>query len=169
MSIELSCILTTMQPNILTLPIAIVFSVFLLGASYGTSEKREKVVVSVTRVMHQKNSIGDKVTLSVTIHAPARLGGFQFLIETDSKDRVVTRKKYPTGSLQILELPVKTMKELEDQIEARISVEKTLDRGIDPRSISQAFVMPSVRMSELPKSMVECVVATQSDEQDEEP
>ena len=156
--IELSCILRIMQTNIVTLPLAFLFSIFLMASSHGNPEKNEKVIASVTQVMHQNNSVGDKVRLLLTLHEPSRLGGFKFLVVTESSDRVKTRQGFPVGSLQMLALPSKTVKELEAQIEAHESVEKTLDKGVHPARISQAFLLPSVRLSEVSASLVEIFI-----------
>ena len=118
--------------------------------SYADVESQEKILASVTKVVHPENTANETVTLWMTIHSPSRFGGFQFIVVTDSTDRTKIRAEFPTGSLQTLELPANIVKKLEEQIDAHLSIEKTLDSGINPMRISQAFLMPSVKISELP-------------------
>ena len=125
------------------------FFTMLADFSYADAEREEKIVASITRVVHPKNGIADTVSIQMTIHSPSRLGGFQFIVVTESTERAKIRAKFPTGSLQTLGLPANTLKELEAQIDAHIAVEKTLDKGIDPMVISQIFLLPSVSLLEL--------------------
>ena len=155
-----------MKTNISKLSIAILFSILLLMQSHGNPEKHEKIVASISQILHAENSIGDNTTLILTIHSPNRLRGFQFLIVTNSNDRAATRQKFPVGSLQMLDLPSKTVKELEEQIDAHRSVEKTLDKGIHPTQISQAFLLPSVHLPEVSASLAEFIVGFRTAEQD---
>ena len=161
--------LKNMEVHFNPLFLVTLFSAVLLTSSFASAESDENVVASITWIEHQQNALSGTVTLSVTIHAPIRLAGFQFLIVTDSAERSVIRKKYPIGSLQMLALPSKTVEELESQIEGRSAVEESLDTGIDPRVISQGFLMPSVALAELPKGLVKFVVDAKSILQDKEP
>jgi hypothetical protein len=155
-----------MKTNTIAISLIVASLFFTLHClSYADAERKEKIVASVTKVVHPKNAIADTVTLWMTIHAPSRFGGFTFMVVTESRDRARIRADFPAGSLQTLELPAKTIMELEAQIDAEISVQKTLDTGIDPMKISQAYVVPSVKIGELPTRPVAFTVSTEQSEQ----
>ncbi len=128
--------------------------------SFADTERKEKIVALVTRVDAPQPDRADTVTLTMIIHRPSRFGGFQLQIATESTVRAEIREDFPVGSLQIFELPNKIMKQLEDQVDSHISLEKTLDTGIDPMKISQLFLVPSVKISGLPKEPFEYAVNT---------
>lgn len=121
------------------------------GGSFADVEPSGKVLASITRIVHPNNSDADNVTISMTVHSPSRFGGLTLIMVTDSKDREKIRASFPSGSLQILELPAKTFKELEEQVAAHTSVEKTLDSGIDPARTSQTWMIPTVNLVDLLK------------------
>ena len=108
---------------------------------------------------------GSSATVGIwmTIHVPDRLRGLRVLITTESRDRAKIRANLSVGSLQRLELPEKTMKELEDQIPAKASIEKTLDEGLSP--VSQLVWAPSVRITDLARSPVAYRANTEQAEQ----
>lgn len=87
------------------------------------------------------------------------------MVATESTNRAKIRADFPVGSLQILELPSKAMKKLEDQVDPHLAVEKTLDTGMDPVMISQGFMVPSVKIADLPKRPVAYSVNTEQAEQ----
>lgn len=107
------------------------------------------IVASVTKVVHPQGGLVGSVTLEMTIHSPSRFGGFPFTVVTKSKDRAKMRAEFPLGSLQVMKLPAETVMALEAQIDTYASVEKTLDSGIEPTMISQVFLVPHVKISEL--------------------
>lgn len=151
------------NPITISLLIASLF-LTLTRRSIAEEKTEEKLVASVTGIVHAKHSIADTVTLRMTIHAPGRFGGFHFEIVTDSTDRAAIRTEFPAGSLLMLDFPVKIMRELEGQIKAHASVEKTLDAGIDPMMISQAFLVPSVSISELSTKLVTVTMNKQAEQ-----
>jgi hypothetical protein len=135
----------------ISIPILAACVTFLTTSiSFGDPKPEEKIVVSITMIYHQKISRTDSVTIQMTIHVPTRLAGSQFTIVTDSTDRAEVRKEFPVGSLQSVELPGQLVKKFEADIKAHASVESSLDAGVDPMMISQAFEVPSVAMAELP-------------------
>lgn len=156
-----------MNTKTASISILIVLLLSLLpGLSVAGDERKEDIVALVTRVVAPQKGRADTVTLWMTIHRPSRFGGFQFLVTTESTDRAKIRTDFPVGSLQILALPNKTMQELEDQIDPHLAVEKTLDAGTDPMMISQSFLVPSVKIADLPKRPVAYTVNTEQGEQD---
>lgn len=147
--------------------LAVALLSLLPGFSFGEAAQNEKIVASVTRIAVDNPQKGSAATFSLwmTIHVPNRLGGLGILVATDSKDRARIRADFPVGSLQILELPEKTMKELEDQVSAKASVEKALDEGIYPVTISKAFLVPpSVRITDLARIPVAYRASTEQAE-----
>ena len=146
-----------------SLLVPLFFSMLTAFSSAGEPRK-EEIVASVTTVVHPKNAIADTVTLTMTVHTPSDLGGFQFQIVTESKERAKVRAEFPVGSLQTLVLPTKISEELKKQIKAHASVEKTLDRGIDPMMISQVFLLPAVSILELPQRPVALLLGKQAEQ-----
>ncbi len=109
----------------------------------------EPIIASVTKVIHPSRSMAHSVTLWMTIHNPERFGGFQFIVVTDFTDRAKARARFPFGSLYKMELPLEVAQELETHIRARLGVENSLDGGVDPKMISQIFIVPSLPLAEL--------------------
>jgi hypothetical protein len=145
----------------------VVFLLSLLPClSFAGTERKEEIVALVTRVDAPQPGRADTVTLTMIIHRPSRFGGFEFLVATESTNRAKIRADFPVGSLQILELPGKTMKELEDQVDPHLSAEKTLDTGMDPARLSQFYILPSVKITDLPRRPVAYSVNTERAEQD---
>ena len=139
--------------NIKSIAVTIFTACFVLltaGISFGDQEPKEKIVASITKVMHPKIGKTDRVTIWMTIHVPSRFAGSQFTVVTDSTDRAEVRAEFPAGSLQTLELPPQIMEKFEEDIKAHASVESSLDAGVDPMMISQGFEVPSVAIAELP-------------------
>jgi hypothetical protein len=135
--------------NLSTLSLVALFCPLLSCLSFADAEPQEKILASVARVHQPRKDIHDTVTLSMTIHAPSRFGGFSFIVVTESSDRAKIRARFPIGSLQTLELPAKTILELEAQDDAQVSVERSLDAGIKPSHISAIYVVPTVAISDL--------------------
>jgi hypothetical protein len=129
--------------------------------SFADAERNDRIVALVTKVMAPPKGSADTVELWMMIHAPSRFGGFQFIVVTESIDRARIRADYPLGSLQTLEFPARTIKELEAQIQVHVCVEKQLDSGIDPAMISQGFTIPTIKFSELPIKPVKLIVITE--------
>ncbi len=157
---------TTMNTKSVLTSLLIILLVSLLPSpSLAGIGGKEKIVALVTRIDAPQKGRADAVTLWMTIHAPNRFRGFQFMVVTESKDRPKIRAEFPIGSLQTMELPDKTIKEFEAETEARISVEKQLDSGIDPMMISQLFRVPSVKFAELPiKPIASTVIIKQAEQ-----
>lgn len=152
------------KPGSLSLLVVLLLSL-LPGFSFGEAAQKERVVASVTRIaaLDPQKSSSAPVGIWMTIHVPHRLRGLGVLITTESRDRAKIRENLPIGSLQILELPEKTMKELEDQVPAKASIEETLDGGIFP--VSQLVWPPSVRITDLARSPVAYRANTEQAEQ----
>ena len=134
---------------------------FLLPShSFADTERKELIVALVTRVDAPQPKRSVTVTLTMIIHSPDRFAGSQFMLVTESEDRSKIRAEFPIGSLQAMELPAKTVKELEEQIDARISVDRQLDQGINPLMISQLIFAPTVKFVELPTKPTASTVVT---------
>ncbi|MBC2602300.1 hypothetical protein [Puniceicoccus vermicola] len=114
----------------------------------------EDVLVSVDRIQSSELSPKGRVDLFFKVHEPIDARGSMFMIGCDNEDRARVRKEFPLDSLWAITVPHDFLVRLEKMKSGMERDEEIIDKGIDPRRISNAHVVPEIKMDEIQKAEV---------------
>lgn len=126
---------------------------FLLLASLKGEETIPSILVSVAGIDSAEQSSSGSVQIIFTAHEPSTVRSAQLYTICDSVDRAKVREEYPLSGLFTLLIPRDLFNELKAQKEKREKDQSTIDKGIDPKMISNLVIIPKVDFSLIKKSI----------------
>ena len=119
----------------------------LLFANLHGEEEKQSMLVSIERITSAEQSSSDTVQIRFRAHEPIEIRGSLFYAVCASKDRAKVRSEYPLSGLFTVSAPEDLFNKLKKQKEEGEPSQSAVDKGIDPRRISHAFITPEVNFS----------------------
>jgi len=126
---------------------------FLLCSISQGEEEKQSILVSVARITSAEQSSSDTVQIGFIVHEPSEIRGSRFHTICASKNRTEVRTKYPLSSLFQVSLPGDLLNKLKEQKKEREGDESVIDKGVDPRMISNLVISPEVNFSTIEESI----------------
>lgn len=136
-----------------TLNIIYIACTLLLFSSLQAEREKQSILVSVARITSAEQSPSNMVQIGFIAHEPTEIRGSRFYTNCASKERSEVRAEYPLSKLFRMSVSAELLKQLKDQKEEIEGDESIIDRGIDPRRISNLVISPEVNFSIIEESI----------------
>ena len=125
----------------------------LLFSNLQGEEVKQSILISISRITSAEQSPSDTVLIGFIVHEPSEIRGARFYTNCANKKRSEVRSEYPISGLFKLSAPANLLSKLKEQKEEREADELTIDRGIDPRMISNLIITTEVNFSLIEESI----------------
>ena len=126
-----------------------IFSIFHVACIvlFAATSRGEDILISVSDIASAEQSRSQRVGIFLIVHEPKEARNALFHTYSDTTNRTDIRKEYPLSGLFHISVSEEFLAKLIHQKNGRDQDELIIDTGIDPRDISNAYIVPEMEFS----------------------